>query len=195
VKRRLFNLSVGISLLLCVATVVLWVRSYRYPDRFEMLVSHHRETVQSWRGGLYFSQICHHQYFGFKRNDFPVVWLGWPTATKTYPSPLLEGSTETQHSFRFVGVEFFSGENWQSSVVAIGFPDISWTAVCVPDWSLCLFGGLLPLCKIRTMWRNTITVQRRLHDLCPTCGYDLRATPDRCPECGRVPVKSKVEPT
>ena len=57
----------------------------------------------------------------------------------------------------------------------------------VPYWVVALLTAIAPLVWLKGVivrWRG-----RRLlgAGLCATCGYDLRATPARCPECGTVP--------
>ena len=53
-----------------------------------------------------------------------------------------------------------------------------WTEF-VPDWFVAALLSVLPA-RARRRW------QRRVHPPghCRRCGYDLRATPGRCPECG-----------
>ena len=54
-------------------------------------------------------------------------------------------------------------------------------AVEVPWWSLLLLFSILPAGRWAARRRRRAKSRR---GLCPECGYDLRATPQRCPECG-----------
>lgn len=50
-----------------------------------------------------------------------------------------------------------------------------------PIWFPILLTLILPAVRYR-MWRHDQQLKRK--GLCKICGYDLRASPDRCPECG-----------
>jgi hypothetical protein len=67
-------------------------------------------------------------------------------------------------------------------------PDQFTIALGVPYWFLAIASSILPAFAF---WRRSHP--RKLEaGLCRVCGYDLRATPERCPECGTVPEAAKV---
>ena len=61
----------------------------------------------------------------------------------------------------------------------------------LPHWFLVV---LLGLPVVPRMLRTVRGACRRHRSLCPTCGYDLRATPTRCPECGTVVQRPPASP-
>jgi hypothetical protein len=62
-------------------------------------------------------------------------------------------------------------------------------AIGAPMWILGL-PLLLPLAILSI--RNRRSVRRRRAGLCLRCGYDLRASPEQCPECGQVATPGAV---
>jgi hypothetical protein len=58
-------------------------------------------------------------------------------------------------------------------------------AIRLPYWFLALVPLVFTLLGARRIQQARRIRWRVEHGLCPRCGYDLRATPERCPECGQ----------
>ena len=74
---------------------------------------------------------------------------------------------------------------WGLPIMGFGTP---WGTGMIPlDWMFLITTGIAPAIwfvvtnKNRMRWKS-----KHPPGICEQCGYDLRATPERCPECGTV---------
>jgi hypothetical protein len=168
VKPRLLNLAAGVSFSLCAAIAILWALSYWRSACLSYASSKERLLVAAStnRGRL--------EILTYKNPNDPRVFStmqGWScTARLAGNSFVNDGQFVRWHFLGFAWSRFELGDKYETFV-----------AFVVPCWSVVLGTSLLPLLALR---RRHLSRHRRRAGLCPTCGYDLRATPDRCPECG-----------
>jgi hypothetical protein len=208
--RWLFNFAAAVSLVLCVASCALWIRSL---DKHEWIsrVGRHRTVGQSIINTSLTTIDCHESslYVGRagwnsslpKLADAPAVWQ----FSSGEPISFLPKFSVWSFGRRGPVWLPVSGSSPYpaSAPVTRGFAFVEWE-FGLRIWVLVVIFGIAP--TIRALHRP---LRRRLHRIlrsrkarermkrgkCRACGYDLRATPDRCPECGAIQPAAKGSAT
>jgi len=197
-RRKLFNIAAAVSLLLCVAVGVLRVRSEtrqdvaeawrirREPDGaasavwFEVSSGHHLWLQMSFarlgqQGDPNFDSYYH-------RADASGGRWGFVTLRRKHLRQLDEQWGGPGYEASGWGPLLW--KSWTQSNPTVPFAQRNVNI----GISHALVAGLLAIlptwCAIRFLIRWDR--RRRRPGFCPSCGYDMCATPQRCPECGMV---------
>jgi len=171
--RRIFsNTAAVLSTLFFLASIAVWVRSYFISD--QLIWTSQKPTML---GAAYGKGTI-----DFIRAKFdPSVFVetpdsygaekpkaGWELKHSKPDDRDDWGLVPPQHEMHLLGAKYRSG-----NVFFAYAQDLS-----LPMWMLALFFGTSPAMWVLRRRR------RRGPGHCPSCGYDIRATPQRCPECG-----------
>jgi hypothetical protein len=171
VKRRLFNLLAGGSLLMCVACAAITVRSYWRLDCGEVDILNSRTTFAASRSRVRLEIM---QRFP---NSSSYVSIA---DSKTILPYNFHPRTQSDWGNRL-------GVDWSWLILSGNFnPPRHFLSVLFPLWISVILMAISPAVWI---WRRSRQIAN--DNLCTHCGYDLRATPGRCPECGMVPKPTK----
>ena len=176
--RRLFDLIAGASLLALIAVCVLWVRSYRFTERVDWSNAGGGRSIRSAVGYVEVSLLLadwskHPNQFHGPRYQRDLVQPPF-----NYMLLMCSSVGDTWANYQWRGFEWNERRNRIQGVLH--------ARVVAPMWSLASLAGLPPLGwgvarmrrRVRGGWKA------RGPGFCRGCGYDLRATPQRCPECG-----------
>lgn len=183
------NRPIHIPLQLCcallfifsLAAAMLWVRSYWRCDRFERLspkvepFSDPLLTVESRRGAL---RVAWGETWAHEMTKPGVKWVSKPAMGDPWGNRV-PFWTEWPHDSLLNRLGFCVSHQEDGNF--LGWENVR--RVSAPWWSIMVACALLP---VRSGVRRIRASRRAGSMLCRVCGYDLRATPERCPECGTV---------
>ena len=182
---------------MCVAATVTWVRSCAYAEyvqRKAWAVRGERLHISEYRlcwgqGNLQLfirPQIVTDpptvaQFATeFQRDGRPST--AWSVGRYEHPLEPLE-SWAMRHKATTTG---YCGVGlWRQSYAPAWGDSFTYTTVFLPCWLLIALSAILPLNWLRRRITRSSLVRRwRAQGRCARCGYDLRASVGRCPECG-----------
>jgi hypothetical protein len=184
-KRRVSNGFALLSLLLSLAAGVLWVWSYWRADCVSVWNTRGRLSAETRAG--YLSVETSNLY-----GDHPSAY--WLTSQ-------VNAAAQERHAMRRQAVHsvlgFFTTTDTRPGSAIGLFPELSDRGLKTPagacrrDSWYAPFWAITPLAALPAgliAWRRRVPRRRVAKGLCPGCGYDLRASPENCPECGRTTV-------
>jgi hypothetical protein len=192
--RRLFILGLVVSTLLCVGTAALALRtywvgyaiSYSGPIRDDRMMSFSVHTdrgllLSTW-GTQYLRPGRENEYESEIRENDPAWHEGWQiesgeAVAYSGPKALAKGLWKFQFWSQEWPAHRTDMNRWKQRQA------IAWFPLWVPMVAL----GLWPLAEA---FRRQRSRKRRSLGHCSHCGYDLRASRKRCPECGTVIAKA-----
>ena len=184
-----------LSTLGAAATVALWVRSYRVADWFtytrmavEGDLSENTRRLEAFasRGSvrLHWTHRRIPHVFPDLRKPMPDVGpRGGGYNRDTTKPTVAAGFHSTDPNER---VWRLGGFYFLLTTPGLPMQYAGGVGVAAPHWFITLLFLLAPVVWLARAYQrlHAARLSRRGH--CRVCGYDLRATPDRCPECGAV---------
>ncbi len=180
--RRFSVIPSTLSLLLCLAACVLWIHSYWYTSSigYEFAV----EPTQARAVGLQILYarltadcwIC--RFPPVERDDYIHLFNAGRTGPKFFfehhPDQFNELTHRTMRWFKYI-------HGQDRPIIGPNDPLFETRRLTIPMPLVVLATALLPAIHLA---RRSSRRNRKQSGLCANCGYDLRATPQKCPECG-----------